>query len=78
VKKIPVFDRSIGLFQAGEEIGSIWENYRDVNGNFNKETAEVFQRYGVSCPSTSCGSCEFPECFIGKFIRNYWDCPHGD
>lgn len=78
VRKIPVFENSSGLFQAGEDIDRIWENYRNVDGNFHKQSIAVFQRYGVSCPSFGCGSCVIPDCFFSEFIRKYWDCPKGD
>ena len=77
VKTIPVFDNSQGLFQAGEDISRIWENYRNINGNFHKQSVAVFHRYGASCPSAGCGRCERPDCFFSEFIRDYWDCPHG-
>ena len=78
VRIIFVFDSPPELFQAGDDVGRIWENYRNVEGNFHKQSIAVFQRYGASCPSAGCGRCEFANCFFSEFIRNYWDCPHGD
>jgi hypothetical protein len=78
VRTIPVFENSPGLFQAGEDVDHIRENYRNVKGNFPKHNAAVFQRYGASCPTNGCGRCELPDCFLSEFIRDYWDFPHGD
>jgi len=78
VRIIPVFENPSGLFQAGEDVGRIWENYRNVKGNFHKDSAAVFQRYGTPCPSTGCGHCEFDDCFFSEFIRIYWNSPKGD
>ena len=55
-----------------------WENYRNVKGNFHKQSVPVFQYSGSTCSSVGCGRCDFPDCFFSEFIRNYWDCPAGD
>ena len=78
VRTIPVFENYPGLFQAGEDIGRIRENYRNVQDTFHKQSVTVFLRYGASCPSNGCGRCEHPDCFFSEFIRNYWDYPNGD
>lgn len=75
---IPVFEGSPGLFQAGKQVGSIWENYRNVKGNFHKQSAAIHHRYGALCPSVGCGHRGIPDSYFSDFIRNYWDCPMGD
>jgi hypothetical protein len=75
---IHVFENFSGLFQAGEKIGNIWENSRILKSNIHKYNEAVFQRFGTSCPSTTCGHCEIHECFFREFIRDYWECPHAD
>jgi len=78
VRTIPVFENSPGFLQAGEDGGRIWENYRNVKGNFHKQSVAVVQPYGALCVSVGCGRSEFPDSFFSEFIRNYWDCPQGD
>ena len=78
MKTILVIDNSLSLFQAGEDVGHIWENYQNTKGNFHKDSLAVFQRYGTSYPANGCGHCEHPDCFLKEFIRNYWDFPHSD
>jgi len=78
VRIIPVFENFPGSFQTGEDAGRIWENYRNVKGNFHEQSVALVQRFGASGPSIVCGRSELPDCFFGEFIRNYWDCPNGD
>jgi len=78
VRTIPEFENSSGLFQAGQDVGRIWENYRNVKGNFHNQSVAVFQHYGALYPTIGCGRCELPDSFFDEFIRNYWDCPKGD
>jgi hypothetical protein len=78
VRIITVFDNSAGLFQAGEDISRIWENYRNVKGNFHDQSVTVFQRWDLSCSPVGNGRSDFPDRFFSEFIRSYWDCPNGD
>jgi hypothetical protein len=78
VRTISVVNGSPVLFQAGDDVGRIWENYRNVSGNFNKQNTAIFRRFGASCPSNGCGRCEISECFYSEFIHQYWKCPKGD
>jgi hypothetical protein len=75
---IPVFEVSPGLFQGDKQVGAIWENYRNVKGNFHKQSAAISQRYGALCPSVGCSHRAIPDSYFSEFIRNYWDCPMGD
>jgi hypothetical protein len=68
VRKIIVFDNFKELVQAGDDVGRIWKNYRNAEGNFHKQSIAVFQRYGASCPSAGCGRCGFTDCFFSEFI----------
>lgn len=78
MSNITVQKNSFGLLQTDEDIGLIWENYLNLKTDFPQKRAEIFQRYGSSCPAVGCGRCELADCFFNEFIRNYWDCPNGD
>jgi hypothetical protein len=78
VKIIPVFVDPLVPYQTGEEVTRIWENYRNVRGNFPKNGVAVFQRFGTSCPVNGCGNCELNDCYFYEFIHQYWKCPNGD
>ena len=78
VRIIPVFENSPEPAQAGENTARIWENYRNVKGNFHEQSVAAIQRFGTSGPLIVCGRCELPDRFFSEFIRNYWDCPNGD
>jgi len=78
VRTIPFFEESHSLFQGGEDVSRIWENYRNVEGNFHKHSVAVFQHFGAACPANGCGRCNLAVCFFSEFIHQYWKCPNGD
>jgi hypothetical protein len=78
VRIIPFVMGNPVLYQAGEEVCRIWENYRAIRGNLHKPGGTVFQRFGTMCPANGCGQCELDDCFFSEFIHQYWDCPHGN
>ena len=78
VMMIPVFVVHPMPYQAGEDVSRIWENYRNAEGNFHKQSIAVFQHSGAACPVIGCGRCNLADCFFCEFIHHYWKCPSGD
>jgi hypothetical protein len=78
VRPIQLSDNQSVLYQAGEDVGNIWEYYRSPKGNFSRQSIAVYHRYGASCPSNGCGRCELTDCFFYEFIHKYCNHPKGD
>jgi hypothetical protein len=47
VRLIPLSENQPLLNQAGDDVGTIWEYYRNPKGNFSNQSIAVYHRYGA-------------------------------